>query len=312
MEDFIEESNFVVLYSKAFNYDIDSMTNYFENPLNVCNAPMKNQYFYFYSEGNESYLKTEGYIKRNNFLYSIIYQLGDLIKTPFKHYRFYKVKNWNGNEIKFDVFFVNYFYQNTCENQTVVYKIVSTNYCNDEEKKIYNDFLNSVKFVNYDEIYIKGIEYMIQDKNLMNEIRYSILLKNSKAEEVFNYIKGENLYIELFKGDNLNLKINGEIGNEGVSLNLYDKEGELNTQYVFEKENILNDEFSIIFTKDYSKNSRIFQKFYVKVYKINDNNCFLYIKKEIHNIVTYDKLNLLKYIFLAYFKKIRDKFEEKD
>ena len=153
---------------------------------------------------------------------------------------------------------------------------------------------------------------MIQDKNLMNEIRYSILLKNSKAEEVFNYIKGEKLYIELFKGDNLDLKINGEIGNEGVSLNVYDKEGVLNTQYVFEKEIILNDEFSIIFTKDYSKNSQIFQKFYVKVYKINDNNCFLYIKKEIHNIVTYDKLNLLKYIFLAYFKKIRDKFEEKD
>ena len=56
-------------------------------------------------------------------------------------------------------------------------------------------------------------------------------------------------------------------------------------------------------------NSEIFQKFFVRIIKISNNNSFLYVKKQILNIITFDKLNLLKYLFLMFFKKIRDKFK---
>jgi hypothetical protein len=310
MEDFIDESNFTVLFSKTFNYDIDSLSSYFENPENLCNTPMKNQYFYFYTKNNESFLKTEGYVKGTYKSYSILYNVGKLIKTPFKHYRIYKVDNWNGNAIKFNIFFINYFYQNTCENKTIIYKILSTKYRNDEEKEIYNDFLKSLRFIDYNEAYIKGIEFMINDKSLINEIRYSILLKNSRAEDVIKYIKSSELYIELLDSDNLKVKVNGTIGNPGVSIDLYDKEGELTTQYTFDEEIYENSDcFKLQFTKDYSKNSEIFQKFIVRIIKISNNDSFLYVKKQILNIITFDKLNLLKYLFLMFFKKIRDKFK---
>ena len=309
MEDFIEESHFAVLFSKTLNYDIDTLSSYFENHKNLCNAPMKNQYFYYYKKDNKSFLKTEGYVVETGQSYSILYSVGKLIKTPFKHYRIYKLENWNGNDINFNIFFINYFYHNTCENRSIIYKILSTNYRNDMEKEIYENLLSSLKVIDYSQIYLKGIEFMVNDKTLINEIRYSILLKNSKAEDVIDYIKSSELYIELLNSDNIDVKVNGIIGNPGVSLDLYDKEGELTTQYTFNEpifEN--NDSFILIFTKDYSKNSEIFQKFFVRIIKMSNKDCFLYVKKQIFNIVTFDKLNLLKYIFLAFFKKIRDKF----
>ena len=310
MEDFIEESHFSVLFSKPFNYDIDTLSSYFENPKNLCNAPMKNQYFYFYTKDNKSFLKTEGYVSGTNQSYSILYSVGNLIKTPFRHYRIYKLENWNGNDINFNIFFINYFYHNTCENKTIIYKTLSSKYRNEKEKEIYENFLQSLKFIDYKEIYLKGIEFMVNDKSLINEIRYSILLKNSKLEDVIQYIKSSELYIELLNNDNVEVKVNGIIGNPGVSLDLYNKEGKLATHYTFNEAIFENsDSFKLLFTKDYSKNSEIFQKFIVRIIKISNNDSFLYVKKQILNIITFDKLNLLKYLFLMFFKKIRDKFK---
>ena len=126
MEDFTKYSDSVILYSKSFNFDLETMTSYFENPNNVGNTPITDQFFYFYKENNELFLKTGGYVVgTTKITYSAIYKLGDLIKTPFKHYRQYKLINWNGEEINFDIFFLNYFYLNTCENKTCVFRMLS-------------------------------------------------------------------------------------------------------------------------------------------------------------------------------------------
>jgi hypothetical protein len=310
MEDFNKYSEFDILYSKSFNFDIDTMSNYFENPQNICNTPMTDQFFYFYTKDNEKFLKTGGYVLGTNINYSVIYKLGDLKKSSFKHYRKYKLIKWNDNDIKFDIFFTNYFYQNTCENKTCVFKILSTNYSNNEEKEIYIQFLNSLKYADFNESYSKGIEFMIKDKSLFNELSYSILLKNCNAKNVFEYIKTSDLYKECLDSENLNQKVNGIIGNPGVNINLYDKEGKLSISYLFNEPIEKNGIFILEFSKEYIKNVKISQHFHIYIIKISNNDCFLYIKKEVLNLVSYDKLNLLKYIFLSYFKKIIKKFSE--
>ena len=310
MEDFNKYSEFDILYSKSFNFDIDTMSNYFENPQNICNTPMTDQFFYFYTKDNEKFLKTGGYVLGTNINYSVIYKLGDLKKSSFKHYRKYKLIKWNDNDIKFDIFFTNYFYQNTCENKTCVFKILSTNYSNNEEKGIYIQFLNSLKYADFNESYSKGIEFMIKDKSLFNELSYSILLKNCNAKNVFEYIKTSDLYKECLDSENLNQKVNGIIGNPGVNINLYDKEGKLSISYLFNEPIEKNGIFILEFSKEYIKNVKISQHFHIYIIKISNNDCFLYIKKEVLNLVSYDKLNLLKYIFLSYFKKIIKKFSE--
>ena len=310
MEDFNKYSEFDILYSKSFNFDIDTMSNYFENPQNICNTPMTDQFFYFYTKDNEKFLKTGGYVLGTNINYSVIYKLGDLKKSSFKHYRKYKLIKWNDNDIKFDIFFTNYFYQNTCENKTCVFKILSTNYSNNEEKEIYIQFLNSLKYADFNESYSKGIEFMIKDKSLFNELSYSILLKNCNAKNVFEYIKPSDLYKECLDSENLNQKVNGIIGNPGVNINLYDKEGKLSISYLFNEPIEKNGIFILEFSKEYIKNVKISQHFHIYIIKISNNDCFLYIKKEVLNLVSYDKLNLLKYIFLSYFKKIIKKFSE--
>ena len=310
MEDFNKYSEFDILYSKSFNFDIDTMSNYFENPQNICNTPMTDQFFYFYTKDNEKFLKTGGYVLGTNINYSVIYKLGDLKKSSFKHYRKYKLIKWNDNDIKFDIFFTNYFYQNTCENKTCVFKILSTNYSNNEEKEIYIQFLNSLKYADFNESYSKGIEFMIKDKSLFNELSYSILLKNCNAKNVFEYIKTSDLYKECLDSENLNQKVNGIIGNPGVNINLYDKEGKLSISYLFNEPIEKNGIFILEFSKEYIKNVKISQHYHIYIIKISNNDCFLYIKKEVLNLVSYDKLNLLKYIFLSYFKKIIKKFSE--
>ena len=310
MEDFNKYSEFDILYSKSFNFDIDTMSNYFENPQNICNTPMTDQFFYFYTKDNEKFLKTGGYVLGTNINYSVIYKLGDLKKSSFKHYRKYKLIKWNDNDIKFDIFFTNYFYQNTCENKTCVFKILSTNYSNNEEKEIYIQFLNSLKYADFNESYSKGIEFMIKDKSLFNELSYSILLKNCNAKNVFEYIKTSDLYKECLDSENLNQKVNGIIGNPGVNINLYDKEGKLSISYLFNEPIEKNGIFILEFSKEYIKNVKISQHFHIYIIKISNNDCFLYIKKEVLNLVSYYKLNLLKYIFLSYFKKIIKKFSE--
>ncbi len=311
MEDFTKYSDSVILYSKTFNFDLETMTSYFENPNNVGNTPITDQFFYFYKENNELFLKTGGYVVgTTKITYSAIYKLGDLIKTPFKHYRQYKLINWNGEEINFDIFFLNYFYLNTCENKTCVFRMLSSNYNNNEEKEIYMKFLSSLKKADFHESYLKGIEYMIQDKSIKNEMFYSTLLRNCKAENVFSYIKSNELYSELLDSENLNMNINGIIGDKDVTINLFDNEGQSVINYSFNKAVVQNDQFILEFKKNYSKKVKILQKFHVCLIKISDNDSFLYIKKEILNLVTFDKLNLLKYILLAYFMKIKDKFNK--
>ena len=308
MEDFNEYSEFNILYAKSFNFDIDTMSNYFENPQNLCNTPMKDQFFYFYTKDNESFLKTGGYVLGTTFNYSVIYKLGDLIKTPFKHYRKYKLVKWNDDDIKFDIFFINCFYQNTCENKTCIFKILATNYSNNEEKEVYLKFLNSLKYADYNESYTKGIEFMLKDNSLINELSYSILLKNCSAKNVIDYIKTNDLYKECLDSENLNQIVNGVIGNPGVKINLYNKEGKLSISYLFNQSIEKNGIFILEFTKEYIKNIKISQLLHVYIITITNNDCFLYIKKDILNLVSYDKLNLLKYIFLSYFKKIIEKF----